>query len=231
MSGTSDQKLESLTALEEQLAGARDRLKRATAALAPKHKGGEREEYRASYAAVLALERAVAAAKGEEYADPLKFPVQWCTGAPLPHLIASDYKAFLIFLVHQQDPNWDGSYVTIKNPGAGTVEPLALVEFSRCASAKLGIPNDEVFSAHPLNGHGLEPYRAQVVRNSRWLAELEKINSAHRRHRPDRWRTLNHYVFWFHDSTFECVAEAYNVEVYHETFADVLARTCRCLVS
>jgi hypothetical protein len=217
--------------LERRLAAAQARLGRATAALAPKHRGGEWEEYRAAHDALLVAERAVAAAKGEEYAEPLDFPVRWCTGAPLPHLIANDHKTLLVFLVDRPDPNWDGSYVTLKSPADGATEPLALVEFARCASAKLGTPNDEVFSGHPLHGRGLDPYTAQVVRNSRWLAELERVNSVHAMYRPEAWRKLNHYVFWFHDTTFECAAESYKVEVFEEGFADVLARACRRLTS
>ena len=227
MSEATGQHEESLTTLEGWMAAARERLKRASAALAPKHKGGEWEEYRAAHAALLSLERTIAQANGEEYAEPLDFPVRWCTGAPLPHLIVNDYKTFLIFLVGRPD----GSYVTVKDPANGAVESLALVEFVCCASAKLGDPNDEVLSGHPLDGKGLDPYTAQVVRNSRWLAELERINSVHRQYNPERWRKLNHYVFWFHDTTFECVAESYKVELFNENFSDLLARVCQRMTS
>lgn len=78
---------------------------------------------------------------------------------------------------------------------------------SRHVSAKLGSPNDEVFHGHPLAGKGLEGYTAQLVRNSRWLSELQQINSVHAGYRPEAWQKRNHYVFWFHDTTFECIAE------------------------
>ena len=200
-------------------------------ALAPEHKGGEWEECLAASEAVLGLERELAAAKGEEHAVPLDFPVLWDTGAPLPHVIQNDYKTFLTFYVREADPNWDGSYVTVKDPGDGSVETLALVEFFGCSSAKLGSPNDEVFEGHPLNGKGLDGYTAQRVVNSRWLAELEAVNSVHRCYDPARWRNLNHYVFWFHDSTFECVAESFKVEVFRESMAEMLARVCQRLLS
>ena len=101
---------------------------------------------------------------------------------------------------------------------------MALVEFERCGSKKLGSPNEEVFHGHPLYGKGLDGYTAQIVRNSKWLAELEGINQVHERYDSDRWRKLKHFVFWFHDSTFECIAEDYKVEVFHETLAQILAR-------
>lgn len=228
--GTPEHK-ESLAALEGRLEAAQQRLKQAAQALAPQHKGGEWEAYRAAFADLLSLERAVAAAKGEEYAEPLEFPVRWCSGAPLPHLLVNDHKAFLIFLVDQPDPQWDGTYVTIKNPADGAAEPLALVEFTGCVSAKLGAPNDEVFSGHSLSGKGLDPCTAQIVRNSRWLAELERINSVHSQYKPERWRDRKHFVFWFHDTTFECVAGGFKVERFNESFADLLTRDCDRLTS
>jgi hypothetical protein len=216
--------------LEQQLAAARERLDAAAKALAPKHGGGEWEEYQNATAALLAAERALAAFKNEEHAVPLEFPVQWNTGAPLPQLLVNNHRAFLIFLVRIIDPNWDGSYVTIKNPGSQQRESLALVEFRRCISAKLGSPNDEVFHGHPLAGKGLEYYTAQLVQNSRWIAELQKINSVHACYRPEAWQQANHYVFWFHDNTFECIAESYAVELHDRSMPDLLVEVCRRLV-
>ena len=217
--------------IERRLAAAQDRLERAMQAFVPRHKGGEREELLAAHEAVLRLERELAAVKGEEHAVPVDFPVQWDIGAPLPHLIQNDYKTFLTFCVREPDPDWGGSYVTVKDPGDGSVETLALVEFFGCSSAKLGSPNDEVFEGHPLNGKGLNGYSAQRVVNSRWLAELEAINSVHRCYDPEVWRRRNHYVFWFHDTTFECVAESFTVELYHECIAALLERVCQRFLS
>ena len=217
--------------IEERLAEAQVRLDRAKAALAPKHQGGEWEEYFAAREALLKLERVLAAAKGEEHAVPLDFPVRWDIGAPLPHVLQSDSKAFLTFYVREPDHDWDGTCVTVKDPGDGSVESLALVEFLGCISAKLGSPNDEVFEGHPLNGKGLYCYTAQRVVNSRWLAELKAINSVHSCYNPARWRKLKHYVFWFHDTTFECVAESFTVELFRESMAELLGRACRRLNS
>ncbi len=139
------------------------------------------------------------------------FPVKWDVGAPLPHVIADEHRTFIIFYVREIDPNWDGTYVTVKNPADGCVESLALVEFKRCASFRMGTPNDEVLEGHPLSGRGLDSYTAQVVQNSRWINELETINKVHSGYREDRWRELTHYILWFHDSTFECIAESYKV--------------------
>jgi hypothetical protein len=63
--------------LENALREAQSRASRAIAALAPKHRGGEMEEFTTARDAVLQAERALAAAKGEPYAVPIEFPVSW----------------------------------------------------------------------------------------------------------------------------------------------------------
>lgn len=198
--------------LEYRLKIATERQRRAFAALAPQHKGGEQEEAEAATQEVLSLERQLAAAKGDEYAEPFGFPLKWDTGAPMPHLMVSDHRALLSFLLSEPDPAWDGSYVKVV--GVEEPEPLALVEFEHCTSAKLGSPNDEVFGGHPLSGKGSEPYSAQRVINSRWIKEIQAINSVHHRYRPEHWRDLYHFIFWFHDTTFECIARSYKVETH-----------------
>jgi hypothetical protein len=210
--------------LERDLKAANERLDVACKALAPRHKGGEWEEFDAASESVLRLERQLAATRGEEYADVLEFPVKWDIGAPLPQLLVNDYRALLAFLMNEPDPNWDGSYVTIKDPVSDQFERIAVVEFEHCISAKLGGPNDEVFEGHPLSGRGLKAYTAQLVVNSRWIKELETINSVHSMYRSDYWRDLKHFVFWFHDSTFECVAKAFRVDTFRASMKAVLAQ-------
>ncbi len=60
--------------LEKRLASAK--------ALAPKHKGGEMEEWQAAYQELLVVERELAAARGQEYAVTIEFPAHWDGGAP-----------------------------------------------------------------------------------------------------------------------------------------------------
>ncbi len=188
-------------------------------------------EWREAWAELLQAERELAASRNEEHAVPLEFPVRWDIGAPLPHLLVNDTHALLMFLVGSIDPAWDGTRVTAKDAASTGAEALALVEFKRCVSAKLGSPNDEVFKGHRLAGKGLEAYSAQVVRNSKWLAEIEENNRVHTGYRPEAWRRLTHYVFWFHDDTFECIAESFSLEVHTCSFPDLLAEGCRRLVS
>jgi len=208
--------------LENRLQAANERLQRAIAAMAPKHEGGEWEEYEVANQEVLLLERQLAAAKGEEYAEPCDFPLRWDAGAPMPHLMVNDHRALLAFLLSEPDPAWDGSYVTMNSSAHEQPEPLGLVEFDICIATKLGAPNDEVFEGHPLNGRGSEPYVAQRVVNSRWLHELEAINSVHHSYRRESWQDWTHFIFWFHDSTFECVARAYKVETHRTSMRALL---------
>src|ERR1041384_5109236 len=190
--------------LEQRLAAAKARMEAASTALRGEHHGGEREEFNAAIRALRVAERELAAANHEEHAVPLDFPVRWDFTERMPQLVMNDHRTFLIFSVSIRDPTWDGSHVVITDPAHEHEQPLALVEFRRCISARLGTPNDEVHAGHPLDGKGLESFTPQLVRHSRWLAELEKINSVHNCYRPETWAPRNHYVFWFHDSTFEC---------------------------
>lgn len=212
------------SSLKKQLSKANKRLDKAIAALAPKHKGGEIEEYEAAQEEVLRLERELAKSEGVPFAIPFDFPVKWDVGAPLPFILCNDYKTFLTFYISEPDPNWDGTYVNIVDPSSSEPSSLCLVEFKHCVSSKFGHPNDEALDGHPLSDRGLEPYTAQIVKNSQWIEEIAKINNAHPHDKPEVWKSMNHYVFWFHDNTFECIAESYEVEVSTETMDALLNR-------
>lgn len=218
---------------EQQLRVANGRFAAATQALAREFQrgGAEWKEYWAAHEEVLSLERQLAATRGEEYAETIPFPVKWDCGTPLPHLLRNDHRTLLAFLLSEPDPNWDGTTVKLTSAAAPTPEPLGMVEFDYCVAAKLGAPNDEVIEGHPLHGRGLEAYRAQRVINSRWIKEVEAINSVHRLYRPERWHELQHFIFWFHDSTFECLARSYKVETHRLSVRELLHLMVERLIS
>jgi len=216
--------------IEKQLAKVQKRLKEAAAALSPEHKGGEMEEYHAAHAELMRLERELAAAKGEPYAVPADFPVKWDTGAPCPFFLCNDYRAFLTFYVSEPDPNWDGTYVNVVDPASPEAASLCLVTITGCVASKFGAPNDEVFHGHPLDGRGMDGYTAQVVKNSPWLAEVQKMNSVHSCYDPKHWESVKHFILWFHDNTFECLAESLETEVASETMESLLKRVCTKLL-
>ena len=217
-----------IEALQAALAAAREQRTEAGLALLGPDAGGDIEAYRAADDVVLMTERALAAARGEAHAVPIAFPVRWSTGAPLPHLLINDHRAVLLFIVEDLDPDWDGTWVRIVGPT--TEAEVAVVEFENCASAKLGMPNDEAFHGHPLTGRGLRAYGAFEVVDSAWIAELAAINAVHPGDRPESWSELTHFILGFHDSTFECVARAFRVETRRGTIADMLEEACRRLV-
>jgi hypothetical protein len=161
---------------------------------------------------VLAAERDVARIAGDEYAIELDFALPWDTGAPLPQVLANDNRTFLLFYLSNPDPDWDGTWVRIVDPAADEPEPLGVVQFHRAHSVKLGGPNDEAIKGHPLYGKGLRTYAAHQVINSQWITEEERVNSVHPYHRGGWHDRLKHYVFCFHDTTFECLAESFSTE-------------------
>jgi hypothetical protein len=175
-------------------------------------------------------ERELARTRGEEYAIPCELGVIWETGAPLPHLLCSGQRAFLIFIQRKIDPSWDGTQVTVKSPSSKGAESLALVEFHG-ATVKFGAPNDEVMSGHPLQGKGLMGYGAHYVMNSRWTRELEEINKVHPQYNPEVWKNLKHYLFAFHDETFECIADGHRVETHRTSLPDLVQIVARRMLS
>jgi hypothetical protein len=67
--------------------------------------------------------------KTEEFARIIEWTPQWNTGAPMPQVFSNGHKIFLIYLIRETDPNWDGTYVTMIDNTSDTVYSLALVEF------------------------------------------------------------------------------------------------------
>jgi hypothetical protein len=76
------------------------------------------EEYYSEQEENLLLQRKVSLAKKEETAMLCDWPVKWDKGAPLPHVISSGHKIFLIYYTGEIEPAWDGTYVLCKLPFA-----------------------------------------------------------------------------------------------------------------
>ncbi|MCP4159881.1 MAG: hypothetical protein GY760_07405 [Deltaproteobacteria bacterium] len=178
------------------------------------------EEYSKLYSEQLSCERNLAKFRNEEYAIPIDFPLQWDTGVPLPFVFSNENKTILTFYLQQVDPDWDNTYIS--DSSEENIEQIALVEFELCYSFKFGSPNDEVHEGHPLYGKGLDSYTAQIIINSIWIKNIEKINSVHIQYEPKNWDDLNHYVFWFHDTTYECIAKSYKTEVFQTSMKKLL---------
>lgn len=151
-------------------------------------------------------------------------------GAPLPLVLADEHHLLLAYLVSEPDPAWEGSYTTIVSPDSDGLT-VAIVHFRRPSAHLFGPPNDEAFAGHLLASRGLRPYRVFEVRHSSWLGKLERMNAVHPQH--DRERFLagrRHFVFAFHDSTFECVARGFEVEVFRGSMRGALGRMTAILI-
>jgi hypothetical protein len=125
--------------------------------------------------------------------------------------------------VGQIDPNWDGSYVRVVAPDIAE-EPIAMIRFVRCMAFMFGPPNDEAFRGHPLAGRGLRPYAVFEVQHSSWIRQLEQMNSVHPHHRPKAYTICRHFIFAFHDSTFECIANGFEVSLYRSSMKLLLPK-------
>ena len=111
----------------------------------------------------------------------------WDGGAPMPVLIATDYRTlFACYL-----PNDD--------------DRVVVGEFERCTSVRLGLPNDEVVHGHPC-GKDLMHYGVHVIHDSPWVQELRQIESVHRQAAEHPLAWSRHYFLTFHDSSLEAVA-------------------------
>ncbi|MEK6551024.1 MAG: hypothetical protein AABZ50_05220 [Pseudomonadota bacterium] len=138
---------------------------------------------------------------------------QSSVGAPNPILLAGEHDVFLTYYLEDTPEGWDGTSVRIV--GTDTEgEPVAVVKFKHCTAHMFGPPNDEAFSGHPLAERGLGPYGVFEIKNSSWIRKLEKMNAVHPYHDKRRFmENKKHFIFSFHDTTFECVAEEFTVEV------------------
>ena len=142
-------------------------------------------------------------------------------GAPLPIALSDEHRILLGYIVEDQSSDWDGSDVRVVGPDTPG-ESLALVEFNSYSTFMFGAPNDEAFSWHPLAKRGLHPYTAFRIEDSSWVRQLEHMNSVHPYHKPERFERLKHFIFAFHDSTFECVAEGFVVSKHEGSLQSLL---------
>jgi hypothetical protein len=143
----------------------------------------------------------------------LKDVPQSSVGAPIPIVLAGEHDVMLAYYLENVPDGWDGTTIRIVSSGTED-EPVAIVRFKRCLVHMFGPPNDESFSGHPLSSRGLGPYGAFEIVDSSWLRILERMNSVHEHHDKKRFlENRKHFIFSFHDSTFECIAEDFTVEI------------------
>lgn len=137
---------------------------------------------------------------------------QSSVGAPLPVVMASEDALVLAFYLQDQTTPWDGK--TVRVVSLDTVDECAVVRFKGGYLHLFGPPGDESIFEHPLYDRGLSPYSAFEVFDSSWVREVEEGNIP-----------IRHFIFTFHDSTFECLAQGYEVEKRKGTLRSVIVAT------
>jgi hypothetical protein len=91
----------------------------------------------------------------------------------------------------------------------------AVVEFKRCLVSRFGYPNDEARWGIPQ--YKDVAYGIYEVQNSTWIKEVVRLN----RYRfPDTEDDYvgKHFLFAFHDDTFECLADDMALEIVDEPY-------------
>ena len=146
---------------------------------------------------------------------------QSSVGAPCPVVLSGEHFLHLAYYLEEREEGWDGSTVRLVGEHSET-EPCALVRFTHAVAHMFGPPNDEAFAGHPLAKRGLEPYAVFEVNNSSWVRKLESMNSVHPYHQAARFAKYKHFVFAFHDSVFECVAESFELSVHRGSVSGIL---------
>jgi len=147
---------------------------------------------------------------------------QSCVGVPAPVVIGDERTLLLAYEVEAEKPGWKAGHVLTDEDLASFAAHVAVVEFVGYRSYSFGAPNDEALAGHPLYERGLRSYGAFEVEASSWITELERRNSVHPRHRAERFKLLHHYIFTFHDSTFECVAKGYRISEHRQPISELL---------
>jgi hypothetical protein len=147
-------------------------------------------------------------------------------------LLQSESAVFLLFNAMSGEKNAEGYYEDV-----GT----AVMEFKGCCRTLFGGPNDEALPEHPLYEKGLADFGYSIceVLNSSWAKEvMKRARKSAERIWGDRFEksyakynwTTRHFMVSFHDSTFECLADDFQLSVHKEPYSQILDSICRKLM-
>ncbi|MBP7884902.1 hypothetical protein KAZ93_01815 [Patescibacteria group bacterium] len=113
-------------------------------------------------------------------------------GAPTPTVLASEHKLIL-------------SYYTDE-------ESVCQITFDHCFEFTMGMPDENLVSEHPLGSKGLRAYGFHLIEESSWIKEIEDRYHIISEFSRDG-RKYDHYIFIFHDRSFECIASGYKFNI------------------
>ena len=161
-----------------------------------------------------------------EYNQPIRFnekireDIIWRPEAAVskPILYQTEEKCFLTFNAVRKGEN-DNYYGYIERNRFGLT---AIVEMRKCICTKFGYPNDEALGGHPLRDKGLIAYGIFKVLNSSWLLTLEKQNKINFPNHSQWFYSYSHFIFTFHDSTFECICDELHITLSEEPYKKIL---------
>jgi len=124
-------------------------------------------------------------------------------------LLQTESKAFLTFNAMRKTtrPFPGGDFY---RDDAGT----AVVELVGCTITKFGYPNDEAWSGIPLTKGRV--YGVFEALNSPWKQEIVRLNQFSFP-KTKEWNG-RHFIFLFHDSSFECIASELRLELSEEPY-------------
>ena len=145
-------------------------------------------------------------------------------GAPLPVVLCNEHDVLLAYIVAAREA---GGIREVSPKTSGV--PIAIIKFLFCRSYMFGSPNDEAFTGHPLAARGLAPYAAFEIEQSSWIRQLERMNAVHPNHKPELFASYRHFVFAFHDSTFEAVADGFEVQLMSGSMRSAVSKMVEML--
>ncbi len=134
-------------------------------------------------------------------------------GAPMPHFMGNEERLLLSYCIGFVGVD---SFSPVKTPhvvNESSRSEVVIVEFRNPVSCFLVPISDETFDAHPLARRGLLPYGVYRIDNSSWKSQTIASTYFHPRPSPGVLDAASHYVFAFHDSVFECIADGYEIRI------------------
>jgi hypothetical protein len=110
----------------------------------------------------------------------------------------------------------------------GDSNRVAFLDFDSPRDHMFGGPNDEAMRRHPLCARGLEYYSIHEIIDSSWIRARARINDLSVDPEVETidaklLRGKRHFIFAFHDSTFECIAGGVgDMQVFDDRNHDML---------
>ena len=136
-------------------------------------------------------------------------------GAPEPLVLASEQRVILSYWV-ERPTDAEISVASSHASGVNGPDVYSVFRFSPVCSHMFGYPNEEAFHGHPLACRGYRAFAVWEVQKSSWIAQMEQMNRVHPAHTRESFDIWRHFIFGFHDSTFEIVARPFEFELMYD---------------